>query len=220
MIPIGWFTREALDRGADVVFLEPPYHLGRTPVGLQSGEAFFSTTLADHLTAFAQELSDLRRLAAWLRAQGAPAVGGFGGSLGALELLRLSTWDDTLDFLTVFIPVVRPTDLLQRPETEAMRARLAAEGGSLAEMLGVYGAFDLVAAGRPRLDPARISVLYGRFDLVARPDTIAAWARAWGVTRLHDFDRGHSLALLAPTARADYGRILDEDLAPVRAVTR
>jgi len=211
--PISWFTRQALDRGADVVLYVPPYHLERTPAGYRSGEAFFATSLGDHLSAFAQELSDLRRLAAWLRAQGGGRVGAFGASLGALELLRLATWDDTLDFLTVFIPVVRPTDLIDRPEAEPMRRRLAQEGGSLEGMRQVYGAFDLTVAERPpHLVPARISVIYGRYDLIATPASVEGWARRWGVTRLYPFPRGHTLSLFHRRAHQDYGRVLDEDL--------
>jgi hypothetical protein len=211
--PISWFIRQELDHGADVVLYVPPYHLERAPAGFRSGEAFFATTLGDHVNAFAQELSDLRRLAAWLRGRGHAPVGGFGGSLGALELLRLVSWDDTLDFLTVFIPVVRPTDLLERPESDPMRRRLAREGVSVETMGAVYGAFDLTAAPPPRaLDPARISVLYGRYDIVGPPDSMKTWAHAWGVTRLHAFDRGHTLALFSKQAHDDYARILDEDL--------
>jgi dienelactone hydrolase len=211
--PISWFTRQALDRGADVVLYVPPYHLERTPAGYRSGEAFFATSLGDHLSAFAQELSDLRRLAAWLRAQGAGPVGAFGASLGALELLRLATWDDTLDFLTVFIPVVRPTDLIDRPEAEPMRRRLAQEGGSLEAMRQVYGAFDLTVAEPPaHLVPARISVIYGRYDLIATPPSVEGWARRWGVTRLYPFPRGHTLSLFHRRAHEDYGRVLEEDL--------
>jgi len=212
--PISWFTRQALDRGADVVLYVPPYHLERTPAGYHSGEAFFATTLGDHLNAFAQELSDLRRLAAWLRAQGGGPVGAFGASLGALELLRLASWDDTLDFLTAFIPVVRPNDLIERPEAEPMRRRLAREGGSLESMLQVYGAFDLTASERrpAHLVPARISVIYGRYDLIALPASVEAWARRWGVTRLYPFERGHTLSLFHRRAHEDYARVLDEDL--------
>src|SRR4029077_825163 len=101
-VPMSWLIEAILRRGADVVLLVPPYHLERTPAGFSSGDAVLATSLPDHLRVFAQELSDLRRLAAWLRAQGVPALGGFGGSLGATILLRTVTWDDSLDFLTVF----------------------------------------------------------------------------------------------------------------------
>ena len=38
-----------------------------------------------------------------------------------------------------------------------------------------------------------------------------AWARAWGVTRLHPYDRGHAHALFNRQMYEDYARLLDED---------
>jgi hypothetical protein len=211
MIPISWFTTEIVRRGADVVLLVPPYHLDRTPAGFSSGDAVFATSTADHLAVFAQELSDLRRLAGWLRAQGVGTLGGFGGSMGALLLLRIATWDRAFDFLTAFIPVLALGDLLELPEAEPLRQRLAAEGRTVPEMAEIYRSLDPTTA-RPRLSPARISVLYGRYDPVATERRIGEWARAWGVTRLHAYPRGHALALFTPGMYADYAQILDEDL--------
>jgi hypothetical protein len=210
-VPISWFTREIVRRGADVVLLVPPYHLERTPPGFRSGDAVFATSLADHLNVFAQELSDLRRLVAWLRSQGAKTVGGFGGSVGAMLLLRMETWERSLDFLTVFIPMIRLADVLDTPDAEPMRRRLQEEGRSLDEMKRLYAALD-PTLDRPRMSPARISVLYGRYDLVAPPPATLAWARAWGVTRLLAYDRGHALALFTRRMYKDYARLLDEDL--------
>jgi hypothetical protein len=211
LIPISWFTREIIRRGADVVLLVPPYHLERTPAGFDSGDAVFATSLADHLGVFAQELSDLRRLCAWLRGQGATTVGGFGGSVGAMLLLRLATWERSFDFLTVFIPMLRMADVLDGPDAEPMRQRVRDEGRSVEEVRRLYAALDPTTSP-PLVAPARISVLYGRYDLVAPAETTRAWARAWGVTRLHAYDRGHALALFTPGMYRDYARLLDEDL--------
>jgi dienelactone hydrolase len=210
-VPIAWFTEQIVRRGADVVLLVPPYHLERTPAGYGSGDAVLSTNLPDHLAVYAQELSDLRRLLQWLRASGATIVGGFGGSTGAMMLLRIAGWDRTLDFLTVFIPMIRIGDVLDGPGGELMGRRLAKEGRSVAELQQIYRSLDPTTAP-PRLDPARISVLYGRYDEVAPAATTLAWARDWGVTRLHAYDRGHTLALFTPSMYADYARLLDEDL--------
>ena len=211
LIPISWFTREIVRRGADVVLVVPPYHLERTPLGFSSGDAVFATSLADHLGVFAQELSDLRRLVAWLRSQGVETVGGFGGSVGAMLLLRIATWERSLDFLTVFIPMIRLADVLEGPDMEPMRRRLREEGRSVDEMKRIYGALDS-SLDQPRMSPARISVLYGRYDLVAPAPTTEAWARAWGVTRLLPYDRGHALALFNRQMYKDYARLIDEDL--------
>jgi len=60
------------------------------------------------------------------------------------------------------------------------------------------------------MSPARTSLRYGRYDLVATAPT-EAWARAWGVTRLHPYDRGHAHALFNRQMYEDYARLLDED---------
>jgi hypothetical protein len=211
LVPISWFTREIIRRGADVVMLVPPYHLERTPRGFDSGDAVLATTLADHLDVFAQELSDLRRLVAWLRGQGVQTVGGFGGSVGAMMLLRMATWERSLDFLTVFIPMIRLAGVLDSPDAEPMRRRVREDGRSVDELKGLYAALD-PTFDQPQINPARISVLYGRYDLVAPPPATLAWARAWGVTRLLAYDRGHSLALFTRRMYGDYARLLDEDL--------
>jgi hypothetical protein len=211
LVPISWFTKEIVRRGADVVLLVPPYHLDRTPRGFSSGDAVFATSLPDHLNVYAQELSDVRRLVGWLRQQGVRTLGGFGGSIGALLLLRTVTWDASFDFLTVFIPVISLGDVLGEPEAEPFRQRLAAEGRSVAEMARIYASLDPTRAAT-RLDAARISVLYGRYDRIAREERIVDWARAWGVTRLHGYARGHALALFTRGMYADYAQILDEDL--------
>ena len=209
-IPISWFTREIVQRGADVVLLVPPYHLERSPTGFASGDAVFATSLSDHLNVFAQEISDVRRLIGWLRAQGVRTLGGFGGSVGALVLLRTATWD-RLEFLTVFIPMIRLASMLDQPEADPIRRRIAAETRSADVILAAYAALD-PASDRSLVPPDRISVLYGRYDRVATEAEVVSWASAWGVTRLHAYDRGHALALFTPSMYSDYARILDDDL--------
>jgi hypothetical protein len=209
-IPISWFTRQIVRRGADVVLLVPPYHLERSPAGFSSGDAVFATSLKDHLNVFAQELSDLRRLVVWLRAQGVRTLGGFGGSVGALTLLRTASWDK-LDFLTVFIPIVRLASLLDQPEADPMRRRIATEAPSADLVIDAYAALG-PGPGPSLLDPGRISVLYGRYDRVTTEAQVTAWAATWGVHRLHAYPRGHALSLFTPSMYADYARILDDDL--------
>lgn len=210
-VPISRFTRAIVRRGADVVLFVPPYHLERTPRGFDSGDAVLATTLPDHLNTFAQELSDLRRLLSFLRALRPPALGGFGGSAGAMLLLRLSTWDASLQFLTVFIPMIRLAGLLDQPGAAPLRARIERDGFTVEQMRRLYGGLDPTSA-ITHLSPARISVLYARFDGVADPAAMLSWARAWGVTRVAAYDRGHALALFTPSMYADYARFLDEDL--------
>ena len=82
LAPISGLTEEIVRRGVDVVLLVPPYHLERTPAGFSSGDAVLAASTPDHLRVFAQELSDLRRLLAWLRGLGRAGAGWTGHLAG------------------------------------------------------------------------------------------------------------------------------------------
>jgi hypothetical protein len=211
MVPISWLIERATARGVDVVMLVPPYHLERSPAGSVSGDAVLATSLADHMNSYAQGLSDLRGLVRWLRAQGVSTLGGFGGSAGAMLLLRMVTWDRSLDFLTLFNPMLRIGDVLNRPDAEPARARLEADGHRLEEVQRVYASLDS-PADRPTLAAGRLSVLYGRFDQLALEATTRTWAERWGISRVLPHDCGHSLALLERDMYRDYAAQLDQDL--------
>jgi hypothetical protein len=214
-VPIGWFLDEILARDADVVLYVPPYHLDRTPAGFGSGDALLATTVPDQLAALAQELAELRGLVRWLRRQGVPRLGAFGGSLGGVMLLRLGAWDDGLDFLTVMMPPVSlDRVLLSPPELEPVRARLRAAGWPLDALAAGYRAFDATAA--LRLPGARVAVLAGAFDQIAPLADLRAWATRAGVTRLRAYPRGHASLLLQRRMYRDYGALLDEDLRAAR----
>jgi hypothetical protein len=191
--------------------LVPPYHLDRSPTGSVSGDAVLATSLADHMNSYAQGLADLRATVRWLRAQGVTTLGGFGGSVGAMLLLRMVTWERSLDFLTVFNPMLRIGDLLNRPDAAPVCARLQAEGRRVADVQRVYASLDSTA-DKPTLDPGRLSVLYGRFDQLAHESTTRAWAARWNVARVLPHDCGHSLALLERDMYRDYAAQLDQDL--------
>ena len=211
MVPISWLIEKATARGADVVMLVPPYHLDRSPPGVVSGDAVLATSLADHMNSYAQGLADLRVLVRWLRAQGVSTLGGFGGSAGAMLLLRMATWERSLDFLTLFNPMLRIGDVLNRPDAAPARARLQADGHRLEDVQRVYASLDSTG-DKPTLDPARLSVLYGRFDQLALESTTRAWAARWNVSRVVPHDCGHSLALLEREMYRDYAAQLDQDL--------
>ncbi len=69
--------------GLDVVLFQLPFHGQRAPrQAPRSGALFPSAHVVRTNEAFGQAIWDLRALAAWLRQQGAPAVGVIGMSLG------------------------------------------------------------------------------------------------------------------------------------------
>lgn len=211
------FIGDALDLGVDVAFYVPPYHLGRSPAGFDSGDAVLATDFADHLAVSAQEISDLRALVLWLRTAGVRTLGAFAGSMGANAVLRISSWEPAFDFATLLIPLIRWDDvILASPEMAPVRERLLASGWSAGALAEVYSALD-PTAGTPQMQAARVSVLYGRWDQVARIDPLQRWAEAWGVRRLRACDSGHTLILLDREVYRNYRELLSEDLAALPA---
>ncbi len=215
--PISWFFEEIFDRGMDIVFYVLPYHLGRSPKGMESGDAMLSTDLTDHFRSLAQGLAELRTISTWLRGQGVKTLGAFGGSTGANLLLRQLTYEPAYDFLTVFIPLVSWEDVIyDNPITEPLRNRIAEM--SEPDQKAVRAAWNTLASGQfeSKLAPERISVLRARWDQVARGETIAAWQKSWNVKRLFELNRGHTLALFDSGLYDAYGAFLDEDLESLR----
>ena len=207
------FIYDALDMGADVVFYVPPYHLGRSPTGFDSGDAVLATDFPDHLAVSAQEISDLRALVRWLRTRGVGTMGAFAGSMGANAVLRIVTWEPAFDFVTLMIPLIRWDDvILGTPEMAPVRQRLLAGGWTPGALEEVYRSLDSTT-GTPQMPVARISVLYGKWDQVARVEPLHRWAEAWGVTRLREFESGHALILLDGDIYRGYRELLGEDLA-------
>ncbi len=205
------YFRKILARDADVVFFVPPYHLERTPAGYASGDAFLATEFPDHLNAFAQATADMRVLIAWLRAQGVRQLGAMGSSMGSWILLRVASWDDSFAFLTVIVPVIRWELLMYQPEMAPIRDRLLAIGLSAEEAVRAYRALDPTPM-RPRVDPRRISVFYGRYDRVAPEPPILEWVERWGVRRVEAFDRGHATMFFSPELARHVEAGIDRDL--------
>ncbi|MBI5545820.1 MAG: hypothetical protein HY901_18170 [Deltaproteobacteria bacterium] len=209
------FFARALERGVDIVFFVPPYHLERTPQGYGSGDAFLATDFVDHLNAFAQELHDLRSLTAWIRAQGVRELGAFGSSMGGTMVLRLISWEPLFDFVTAMQPVIDWNALIRRPEMAPVRRRLAGQGVSDEDVMLVYHAID-PRTGTLQISPARLSLLYGRFDLIAPEGPILALKRRWGIKRVKVYDRGHAFITMGSRPFIDFGRSLDVDLTALR----
>ena len=206
------FIGDALDLGADVAFYVPPYHLGRSPVGVDSGDAVLATDFPDHLAVSAQEISDLRALVLWLRTRGVGTLGTFAGSMGANAVLRIVSWEPAFDFATLLIPLIRWDDvILGTPEMAPVRERMLASGWTPEALEEEYRALDPTPEA-PQMPVARISVLYGKWDQVARVEPLQRWAEAWGVTRLRACDSGHALILLDGDVYRFYREMLSEDL--------
>ena len=91
--------------GLNLVVPTLPLH-GRRKHGRISGDGYLSGSLLDTVHAEAQAMWDIRRLLSWVRAQGAPAVGVHGLSLGGYNTALLASLDDDLACAIPGIPAV------------------------------------------------------------------------------------------------------------------
>jgi hypothetical protein len=120
VFPVDWFHHEL---GLNLAFPVLPLH-GPRKVGWRSGDGVFSGEILDTLHMQAQAVWDIRRLAALLRAQGAPAVGVYGLSLGGYTTALLAGVEANLDCVVAGIPHADYVDLA-RWNAPALMLRLA-----------------------------------------------------------------------------------------------
>jgi len=187
---------EALRReGMEVWHLVPPLHLGRSPGGIRSGEAFLSPDLGAVRAALGETVREVRMLAAAAARLG--PVGLVGLSLGALAAAHAATGPEPLAFAALVAPPVDLAWLLGATPVGDRYQRLAARAGApfppdpeLRRLLQ-----PLSPLGR-RPGAARLLVAAGIHDAIVPPAGPAALARSWGLeARL--FPRGHATLLLA-----------------------
>ena len=108
--------------GANLVLPVLPLH-GPRKVTRLSGEPFLSFDLMNTVHGFAQAVWDIRRLLAWVRAQGATSIGLYGVSLGAYVVSLLAGIEDGLDAVVAGIPMVDLPALFHELSPLHVRAR-------------------------------------------------------------------------------------------------
>src|SRR4029078_9844975 len=125
-----------LARGFDVALFQLPFHGDPAPGGVgrgaRSGGLFAAANLVRTNEAFGQAIHDLRALAGWLRAEGAPAIGAIGMSLGGYTTALCSTLDD-LAFAVAWIPAVSMSELMWRHGEASATVRRAVKAGVTGE---------------------------------------------------------------------------------------
>jgi len=166
-----------------------PFH-GPRAIGRRSGDGFLAGDFLDTVHGQAQAVWDARRLIGWLRAEGAPAVGIYGVSLGAYTTTLLASLEADLDCVIAGIPAIDFLDLM-RANTASVLVQLTERLGfpwdRIRTMLGVISplAFDR----RPA--PERCYLFAGAADQLApRQQVLDLW-RHWGEPRLAWYQGSH-----------------------------
>lgn len=210
--PIEWLLR----RGLDVTLPVLPLHAARA--GARRGPPDFPSS-DPRLTneGFRQAVADVRTLARWLRARGAPHVGVMGMSLGGYTAALVATVADEIDFVVPIVPLASIADFARE------QGRLGT-GGEADEQHAALERANWIASplARPlRVPKARALVVAAEFDRVTPPAHAARIARHFGC-ELMTVGGGHLVQLGRGGAFRAVARLLEREgiLAPRRRSAR
>jgi len=198
---VRWLHNEL---GLNVAIPVMPLH-GPRRVGRRGGDGFFSGEFIDTLHAQAQAVWDVRRLIHWLRAEGAPAVGVHGISLGGYTAALVASLEEGLDCVVAGVPAVDFLRLIRSHApgyllSSAQRAGLEFE--KLERILRVISPLAIP----PRVPRARCYVYAGLFDRLAPADHARDLWKHWGKPRAAWYHGSHVSFLWEPEVK----RLLEE----------
>ena len=183
---VHWLHRKL---GLNVAVPVMPLH-GPRSVGRRGGDGFLRGDFLDTVHAQAQAVWDVRRLARWLRAEGAPAVGVHGVSLGGYTAALLASLERNLDCVIAGIPAACFVRLIR---THAPRPAVR-----MLELFGVdFETLELLLrpvaplAIAPRVPRARLFLYAGTADRLATADHARDLWLHWRRPRIAWYEGSH-----------------------------
>lgn len=179
--------------GIDIAYVILPFH-GPRAAGSVSGSGFFDAHPLAAAAALGQAVWDVRRIAGWLRAQGAPALGVQGLSLGGCVAALHASLDASLACAIPMIPAVDLAGVFwgQLPER---RQREWRDAGLGREQIARAWSLSAPLRHRPQVPHGARLIVAGAVDQVARiEDARALWSH-WDEPAAEWMPGGHLLWL-------------------------
>jgi pimeloyl-ACP methyl ester carboxylesterase len=175
--------------GLDVALFVLPLH-GARALGRRSGAGFLDRDPLWTNAAMGQAVWDLRRLAGWLRAEGAPVVGATGMSLGGYTTALWASLDDRLACAVPVIPAVRLSRIVWNGFDPA-RARALERAGAGEPLLDDAWVTHAPLRHRPAVPADRALVVGGVADRICPPSDVRDLWEHWQHPALHWFPGTH-----------------------------
>jgi dienelactone hydrolase len=182
--------------GLNVAIPVLPFH-GPRRTFRRGGDGFLTGDLLDTVHAQSQAVWDVRRLIRWLRAQGAPAIGAYGLSLGGYTTALVASLESELDCVVAGIPAACFLGLA-RWNAPAPLVRLADRLGFPWERLERVLTVISPLAFSPRVPRDRRFLFAGLADRLAPPDQARDLWRHWGRPRLAWYHGSHTSFCIEP----------------------
>jgi hypothetical protein len=194
---VGWLHQRL---GLDVAAVVLPLH-GPRAIGWRSGAGFLDSHPLWTNAAFGQAIWELRRLAGWLRDQGAPLLGVYGMSLGGYTAALFASIESRLSCAIATIPVVSLTTMMRRDLSE--EKRLAREAlGLTEEVLEQAWAPHAPLGYAPKVAKQGRLIVAGLADRICPPDQAQALFEHWERPAMHWFPGTHTVPIGRRATRA------------------
>ncbi len=177
--------------GWGAIFFHLPYHYGRKPRRVLSGEMALTANLLRTAEGIRQAVIELRWVSRELQARGVPHLGlwatSYGGWIGSL----LAVLDDRILTAMLLEPIV-DVDLAiwESPATRVLRRQLRHRGISR-DLVRRHMRLVCPTHHRPKLETDKILLAAGRFDRIAPPSSIQRLHREWQGCHYLELPQGH-----------------------------
>jgi len=158
-----WPVQRFLRSGYDVAFFTLPFHGIRANPLRHGAPEFPGADPRFSNEGFRQIIGDLRNFVAWLKAEGHPAVGVLGMSLGGYTASLLATVEAELSFCIPVIPLASLADFAREQGELSSDPALQAEEHALLEQ--IYRVVSPVHRA-PRIAPSRTLVVAAKADRI------------------------------------------------------
>jgi pimeloyl-ACP methyl ester carboxylesterase len=177
--------------GWNTCFVHLPYHYSRVPRGYWNGELAITADLVRNAEGLRQGVMEVRQVIAALREHGCREFGILGTSYGAWIGALLAGVEGDLRFLALMAPIVNVEHAIwQNPGSATMRRQLR-RAKIAPELVARHYHLTSPLHTEPLCDPTRVLFVSGDFDLIARPDDIAAIHKKWRGSELLRVAQGH-----------------------------
>ncbi len=193
---LAWLRVRGLDLAAlhreldlDVAYVILPFH-GPRAAGAVSGTGFFDAHPLVAAAALGQALWDVRRIAGWLRAQGTPALGVHGLSLGGCVAALYASLDASLACAMPMIPAVDLAGVFWG-QLPAVRQREWEQAGLGRERIAEAWSLSAPLRIAPKAPHAARLIVAGAVDQVTTPSGARALWSHWGEPASHWLPGGH-----------------------------